>query len=62
MKQPWTELGDHLGTEFSGFFARKKATKLRPQMAPRPRLLPDIHDMLHYQADYSNANPAGCSK
>ena len=27
-----------------------------------PRLLPDIHDMLHYQADYSNANPAGCSK
>ena len=23
-----------LGTEFSGFFACKKATKLRPQMAP----------------------------
>lgn len=35
MKQPWgRSLVDHLGTEFSGFFARKKATKLRPQLAP----------------------------
>ena len=41
----------------------KRAIKPRPQLVHVPnQLLPDIHDMLHYQADYSNANPAGCSK
>ena len=39
---------DHLGTGFSGFFARKKATKPRPQMvhvpkwSPHPQLSPIV--------------------
>ncbi len=32
-----------MGTEFSGFFARKKATKLRPQSAPQ--LTSDIYSL-----------------
>ncbi len=56
--------GCQLGTGFNGSFGlTKRAIKPRPQLAPQPnQLLPNIHDMLHYQADYSNANPAGCSK
>ena len=53
-------------TSIGSYYDEKSLTKCycpRPQLAPQPnQLLPDIHDMLHYQADYSNANPAGCSK
>ena len=42
MMRPVGDCGVPVGTEFSGFFVRKKAGKLRPHWHPSPQLTLEI--------------------